>query len=409
MDEPLPEGVQMTALDPVYRQDPYPRLKALQTHAPVRRDQLFGVVTLTRYEDVRAVLTDRTLWRDPLRADPKYPTRTRREMEIAENGGVRTQSILTMDDPDHGRIRGQITPVLYKRFAASRGLVEDVVRRRVDALRGQAAFDVVPAFAVPIPIEVISRVLGVDEERLEEFRAWSEAIIHVLNPMRTPQQTLEMRAAGDASSAYLQALMEERRARPREDLISDLMRLQAESRNLTDEEIRINCNTLLIAGNLTTTDVIGAGVRLLISNPEERRKLLEKPERIAGAVEEILRFDPPVDSTARIASRPMEIRGCPVAAAEPLSPSLRAANRDPQVFEDPDRFDITRERSPHVSFGGGAHICLGAPLARIEAQAALLALFQAFPNLRLGATPPTWRSLPFFRGLESLAVENPDA
>jgi cytochrome P450 len=409
MGDDLPEGLQMTALDPVYREDPYPRLRKLQAEAPVRRDRVFGVVTLTRYEDVRAVLTDLTLWRDPLRADPASPTRQRREQEIAENGGVRVQSILTMDDPDHGRIRGLITPVLYKRFAASRGLVEDVVRRRIDALRGVKAFDLVAAYAVPIPIEVISRVLGVDEERLDEFRAWSEAIIHALNPMRTAEQTEEMRTASAASSAYLQALMEERRIRPREDLVSDLVALQAGGAALTDEEIRINCNTLLIAGNLTTTDVIGAGVRLLIENPKELQKLLSRPTLISGAVEEILRFDPPVDSTARIASRPMVIGGCPVSQAEPLSPSLRAANRDPLVFDAPDRFDITREKSPHVSFGGGAHICLGAPLARIEAQAALLGLFQAFPNLKLGDAPPRWRTLPFFRGLQSLAVANPDA
>ncbi len=408
MGESLPEGLQMTALDPVYREDPYPRLRTLQETAPVRRDALFGVVTLTRYEDVRAVLTDRTLWRDPLRADPDSPTRKRRLQEIAESGS-RAQSILTMDDPDHARIRGQITPVLYKRFAASRGLVDAVVRRRIEALRGVRVFDLVSAYAVPIPIEVISRVLGVDEERLEEFRAWSEAIIHVLNPLRTAQQTQEMRAAGEAAGAYLQALMEERRIRPREDLISDLMALQSAGAVLTDDEIRINCNTLLIAGNLTTTDVISAGARLLIANPHERDKLLARPELIAGAVEEILRYDPPVDSTARIASRPMVIRGCPVALAEPLGPSLRAANRDPEVFEDPDRFDITRERSPHVSFGGGAHICLGAPLARIEAQSALQNLFQAFPRLTFGTAPPRWRSLPFFRGLEALEVENPPA
>ena len=216
-----------------------------------------------------------------------------------------------------------------------------MVEGRLRALRGCTRFDLISTFAIPIPIEVIAHMLGVDPARLEEFRGWSEAIIHTFNPARTPAQTAEMKAAGAASTDYLTSLMAARRAAPKDDLVSDLVALQDQGAELSDDEIRINCNTLLIAGNLTTTDLIGNGVRLLLTHPDELAKLRADPGLMSSAVEEILRFDPPVDSTARIASREMTVGGCPVHQREPISTSLRAANRDPSVFADPDRFDIS--------------------------------------------------------------------
>ena len=175
---------------------------------------------------------------------------------------------------------------------------------------------------------------------------------------------------------------------------------------LTDAEVITNLSALLVAGNLTTTDLIGNGVRIFLTHPNELAKLKSDPALVAAAVEETLRFEPPVDITGRIASREMEVGGCPIHSTQSMSLSLRAANRDPEVFEHPDRFDITRKKSPHVAFGGGAHICIGAPLARLEAQVALTKLFTRFPNLSLADpdAPPIWRTLPFFRGLERLEV-----
>ncbi len=404
MEEDLAQGLQLTALDPAYRADPYPRLRQAREQCPVRRDQFFGAVQLTRYADVRGVLTDRTLWRDPMKADDSSLAKRRAAME--ESGQpVGPRSILTADDPDHGRVRGLLTPVLYKRFNESRGMVDRVVERRLDALAGRELFDLVETYAMPIPIEVIARLLGVDENRLGEFRAWSEAIIQSFNPGRTAEQTDTMNTGYNAAMDYLGELMTARRAAPRDDLVSDLVVMKDAGADISDDEIRINCLTLLIAGNLTTTDLIGNGVRLFLTHPDQLAKLKADPSLIGAAVEEILRYDPPVDQTGRVASRDMEIGGCPVKATEQLSPSLRAANRDPDVFPDPDAFDITRARAPHVAFGGGAHICLGAPLARIEAQSAFLGLFRRFPDLALVETAPRWRSLPFFRGLERLEVK----
>ena len=403
--EALPDGLALTALDPVYREDPYPRLARLRAQAPVRMDAAFGMTHLTRYADVRAVLTDRTLWRDPLKAEESSAPYRRAMRDREGLGREPFASILTSDDPDHARVRGLFTPLLYRRVADSRPLVDRIVKARLDALEGEAAFDLIDRFALPIPIEVIAHMLGVDDGRLDEFRAWSEAIIQTFNPGRTLAQTDAMHGAIEAAYGYFGELMDARRREPRDDLITDLVQAQRAGAPVSDGEIKVNCNTLLIAGNLTTTDLIGAGARLLMLHPDQRDRLLAEPVLIGAAVEEMLRFEAPVDSTGRVASRDMELGGCPVAARQALQPSIRAANRDPDAFTDPDCFDITAKRAPHVAFGGGAHICLGAPLARMEAQAALLALFQRFPHLRLTDAEPRWRALPFFRGLEALPVE----
>jgi hypothetical protein len=215
-----------------------------------------------------------------------------------------------------------------------------------------------------------------------------------------------MERASEALNAYFTQTIAERRAHPRDDLISDMTRLQAGGAPLSDVELQINLSALLIGGNLTTTDLIGNAARLLLLNPGELAKLKADPGMINAVVEETLRFEPPVDITGRIASADMEIGGCPVKPRQSLLFSLRAANRDPEAFDDPHQFDVSRKRRPHVAFGGGAHICIGAPLARLEAQVALLKLFERFPNLRF-ANPdaaPQWRALPFFRGLERLEL-----
>jgi hypothetical protein len=261
-------------------------------------------------------------------------------------------------------------------------------------------------FCVPVPIDVIASILGVDPGRLAEFRTWSEGVIQVFNPFRTEAQTREMERCSEALNDYFSRLIAERQTDPRDDLISDMARLQAGGLAVNDTELRINLSALLIGGNLTTTDLIGNAVRLLILHPSELAKLEADAGLINAVVEEALRYEPPVDITGRVASRDLDVGGCPVKKAQNLTFFLRAANRDPAAFESPDRFDVSAKRKPHVAFGGGAHICIGAPLARLEAQVAIAQLFERFPGLRFAdpAAPPAWRTLPFFRGLERLEL-----
>lgn len=400
----LPSILQLTPLNPSYRADPHVALDDLRARCPVHRDETAGSFILTRYEDVRAMVSDRTLWRDPVNAEPA--ARLSRGLDAIPEGVPRSEasSILTLDDPDHARIRQPLTQAFYARVAKFRPEIERIVDEALDRIPTGEPFDLMDAFCVPVPIDAIASILGVDHARLSEFREWSEGLIQGLNPFRSPEQTEAMERASTALTDYFMRTIEERRAEPRDDLISDMTRLQGEGAPLSDIELRINLTALLVGGNLTTTDLIGNAVRLLLINPGELAKLKADPGLIAQVVEETLRYEPPVDATGRIASRDMEVGGCPVKTSQSFTFFLRAANRDPERFENPHSFDVTRARVPHVAFGGGAHICIGAPLARLEAQVAIPKLFERFPNLRLAdsAAEPIWRTLPFFRGLERL-------
>ena len=227
-----------------------------------------------------------------------------------------------------------------------------------------------------------------------------------LNPFRSPEQTATLERCRAALNGYFHEQIERRRAAPQDDLISDMVALQAEGAEINDRELAVNLIALLVGGNLTTTDLIGNGARLLMLNPAERDKLLAEPALAPALVEEVLRYEGPVDITQRIMAEDVAVGACPVHASQAVTTVLRAANRDPAVFAEPDRFVIDARRAPHLSFGGGSHICIGAPLARLEGQIALTRLFQRFPDLHL-ADPdaePKWRTLPFFRGLEELIV-----
>jgi hypothetical protein len=404
---PITTALQTSAFDPEARVNPHPRLKALQEQCPVFRDELMKLWFFTRYADVKAIANDRTLWRHPSHAE--QGSFSRRLVEPAPGeAGERGGSILFLDDPDHARIRQPLMKAFYARVAKMKTGIEGVITDVFERLAQAKRFDLMSEVAIPIPILAIARILGVEEHRLREFREWSEGVILGLSATRTPAQTEQMNAAREAVYSYFVALMEDRRVAPRDDLITDLVRLQAEGADLSDSEVAINLIALLVGGNLTTSDLIGNGVRLFLTHPEELAKLRADPSLAAAAVEEVLRYESPVDITSRIASHEMEVSGCPIHPTQTLTVSLRAANRDPSVFDEPDRFDITRKHAPHVAFGGGAHICIGAPLARIEAAAAFRELFYRFPKLRLAEQPLTWRSLPFFRGLESLWVETGD-
>ncbi len=404
-DAPISSILELTPLNPVFKEDPHAVLTGLREQCPVYRDANAGVFVVSRYADVRPMVSDRTLWRDPQRAE-EAAVFSRALSRGDQQGATRSEStsILMLDDPDHARIRQPLTKAFYARVAKARPAVERIVDEALAAIPAGQPFDLMDRFCVPVPIDAIAVILGVDHDRLAEFRVWSEGVIQGLNPFRSEEQTREMEACGEALAGYFRETIIARRAEPRDDLISDMTKLQAEGAEISDEELRINLGALLVGGNLTTTDLIGNAVRLLLLNPAELAKLKADPSIIAAVVEETLRYEGPIDITGRIASQDIEVRGCPVKQSQSMIFSLRAANRDPEVFENPEAFDVSRLHKPHMSFGGGAHLCIGAPLARLEAAVALTKLFERFPNLRFADpdAPAQWRSLPFFRGLERL-------
>ncbi len=406
----LPGVFQLTPMNPAFNDDPHVLLDRLRSECPVHRDEAAGLFMLTRHGDVRSVLSDTSMWRGPDRAEEAaVVTRailgSRPEgLKISED--EERSGILLMDEPDHMRIREPFAKALYKRVAKSKPKVTQVVDEWLDAIGDASQFDAMDKFALRVPVDVIARFLGVDNARLPEFREWSEGAILGLHPFRTPEQTDFYVRSRNALSSYIRELMEARRAQPEDDLTTDMVVLQKDGAELTDGEISNNLQGLLIGGNLTTTDLIGNAIWLFLTHPGELAKLKADPSLINNAVEEVLRYESPVDITGRIAPRDMEVGGCPMKQSQSMFLSLRGANRDPQAFPDPHRFDITRKDAPHVAFGGGLHLCIGSPLARMEAQVALLSFFERFANVRLAdpGAKPQWREMPFFRGLKELRV-----
>jgi len=393
---------EISALDPVARENPHPRMKALREQGRVMRDETVKTWLLSHYDDIRTTVNDGTFVRHPSKAEEGSITRMLLDPNDPE--GSRT-SILFMDDPDHARNRRPLMQAFYQRIKKMEAEIEALIDGVIDAAPDSGRFDLMEHIAVPVPILVIAHILGVDENRLVEFRAWSEGLILGLNPMRTPEQTVYMEASRDKLDRYFTELMEARRREPREDLISDMVQAQAAGGDFADEELRINLQALLVGGNLTTTDLIGNGVWLFLTHPEQLAALRADPKLAVPAVEEVLRLEAPVQATSRIVSEDREVAGCPMKKSQPVFMSLAAANRDPKRFEDPEAFDITVKRRSHVSFGGGAHICIGAPLARIEARRVYRKLFERYPNMTLPEQKIVWRALPFFRGIEKLEVE----
>ncbi|MCR9270805.1 MAG: cytochrome P450 [Hyphomonadaceae bacterium] len=393
--------MEISAFDPDARDDPHPRLKALRDSCRVLRDEAVKTWLLTHYDDVRATVNDRTFVRHPINAEEGSMTRM---MVDPDDPDGRRSSILFQDDPDHSRNRLPLVKAFYARIKKMEPEIEAMIDQVIDAAPKSGRFDLMEHIAVPLPVMIIAHILGVDETRLDEFRDWSEGVILSLNPLRSPEEAAYMMASGEKLDAYFTELMEARRKDPRDDLISDMVMAQADGGAFEDDELRTNLQALLVGGNLTTTDLIGNGVWLFLTHPEQMQALKADPSLAANAVEEVLRYEAPVQATSRIVSEDREVAGCPMKKSQPVFMSLAAANRDPTKFDAPEAFDITRKRASHVSFGGGAHICIGAPLARIEARRVYQKLFERYPNMSLPDQEIVWRTLPFFRGIERLEV-----
>lgn len=403
MSKPLPTGLQLMPLDEEFKQNPYPILDRLRTEAPVYEDTELKRYIFTTHDDVKSLLRDGEMWSDPRKANPGTFTREFLGRNMGEDDDP---SMLLMDEPDHRRLRSLVsssfTPKAVEKW---RPRTQAVVRRVLDNIDGEE-FDLIKDFAGPIPTVVIAEMLGIDPEMHEKFKYWSDtSVVASFNPFPTEEQAKARDEANDNLNNFFYEEIKKRRENLGDDLISDMIRAEEDGEKLTVVEMISQANLLLIAGNVTTTDLIGNGVKALLENPGEWNKLQAKPELIKNAVEEMLRFDSPVVNSGRIANRDIEVKGCPVGKGESLSTSLAAANRDPNVYPDPNRFNIEREDTHHQSFGGGRHLCLGAHLARLEAQEAILGLMSRFPNLKISDKGFEYHAIPSFRGMNSFWVK----
>jgi cytochrome P450 len=322
--------------------------------------------------------------------------------EIA--GELLSKILVFMDAPDHTRVRGLISKAFTPRSVERlRPRIDELTEELLAPLRDAGRFDVINDFAFQLPVAVICELLGVPTDDREMFRHLTRDLAVLLGEDVTAAQIGGAAGAALHLTAYLVPLFEERRRAPQADLISALVEAEEAGDRLGADELLTTVALLLIAGHETTMNLIGNGMLALLRNPDQLELLRTRPELMPPAVEELLRYDSPVRLTIRTALQDAIVAGEMVRGGEQVLAMLHAANHDPAVFESPDALDITRDAHRHVAFGGGAHYCLGAALARTEAQIALAALV-ALPDLELASDEPVWRPLLMFHALASLPV-----
>jgi unspecific monooxygenase len=310
--------------------------------------------------------------------------------------------MLVVDPPDHTRLRNLVSKAFTPRMVEHlRPRIEAIVADLLDHLSG--SFDLVTDFAYPLPVIVIAEMLGVPARDRARFQDWSETVVRGLDPYVPPATQRLVADARDALGRYLRGVIAERRREPAADLITGLIAAEEHGDFLSEAELIAMCNLLLVAGHETTVNLIGNGTLALLRHPDQLDRLRREPELARNAVEELLRFTSPVQWTSRVPLVEVTMDDRRLLPRQAVVGILAAANRDPAVFPDPDRLDVGREPGPILSFGRGIHFCLGAPLARLEAQIALPALLARFPEIRLAGEPeprPTWN----LRGLARLPV-----
>jgi cytochrome P450 len=390
--------------DPAYVADPYPQYSRLREHSPVHQT-LIGPWILTRYDDVLRVLRDPSLSVEEDNATPLAVYEAAREQYGDRSRGGR--AILNLDNPDHDRLRRLVAKAFTPKVVAElRPLAERLVAEALDAVEPAGEMDVIRDLAFPLPFTVISEMLGMPTARRDELRSWSHALVKTLDPVVAPDELAEAIAAGDAMTEYLREVIAARRRNPQDDLLTALIRAEDQGAVLDEQELLDQVMLLYIAGHETTVNLIGNGTYALLRHPDQLARLRSDPDIEQNAIEELLRFDSPVQFSRRITLADLELDGVVIAAGSFVMTGLGAANHDPAHWgPTADQLDLGRVGAAgHVSFGSGIHHCLGAALARVEGRAALGALARRFPALALVDEPRAWNGRIVLRGLDRLPV-----
>ena len=378
-----------------YFQDPYSVHARLRTQRPVSRVTMPGGTPawlVTGYAEARAALADPRLLKMPLdwRPDPDSIY------------GALDVHMLNSDPPDHERLRRLVSKAFTpRRVEGLRPRITSITTELLDGMSGQREVDLLASFAFPLPITVICELLGVPVEDRDDFRKWSATIV---SNTAAPEV---FQADATAMVRYFKALLAAKRREPADDLLSALISARDQGDRLRENELMSMVFLLLVAGHETTVNLIASGMLALLLSPGELARLQADPSLLGGAVEELLRYVNPVNhATYRFAAEPVEIGGARISRGDPVLVALSSANRDPSRFGDPDRLDLGRDSSGHLAFGHGIHYCLGAPLARLEAEIAFSHLLTRFGAMRLAVPAGSlrWRPSTLIHGLESLPV-----
>jgi hypothetical protein len=396
-DQPLA----FNPLDPAFISDPYPFYHRLREQAPVFKTQQ-GFWLLTRYDDVAFSLRDKRFGKDFAgNIQRRYGADRMNEPVIANLA----KTMLVLDPPDHTRLRSLVTKAFTaRRVADMRPRIRKLVDQQLDRVAGKGAMDVIRDLAHRLPVIVICDMLGIPEDHREAFLVGSNVSGRILDPVPMTREELDQaNVSTQMGNNYFDQLCELRRKDPQDDLTTELVKAEEAGDRLSTEELRANIGLLFGAGHETTTNLIGNGLLALHRAPEQWQRMMDDPSIIPNAVEELLRFDSSVQMTGRVTNTEVEVGGVTLPANESVIMLLGAANRDPAQYAEPDKLDVGRQNIRPMSFGGGIHHCLGAQLARLEAELVFTALVERLPALELPEKDaPAWRHTFTLRGLHKL-------
>ena len=386
--------------------NPYPIYHQLRAAAPVLWDERAGGWTVTRHADVVAGLRDARFSTGGFALDESmFPEELR--PSIGPAARALSHQMLFLDPPDHTRLRSLAAKAFTPRVVeAMRSRIENIVNEILDAALAKGGMDAIAEFAYPLPAIVIAEILGVPPEDRDKFTEWTGSFGTLLGATNlTPEIIIQSLQGVSEFIEYFRQIIQQHRAHPKNDLMQEMIAAEEQGDRLSEEELLANCVLLLAAGHGTTTHLLGNGLLALMRNPEQLQILRNNPSIISNAVNELLRYDSPVQLTSRRATADLELGGKQVSAGQEVFFVLGAANRDPEQFSNPDQLDLRRQKNPLLSFGHGIHFCLGAPLARLEGEIAFSTFMRRIPSFHLDE-PVTlqWSQSLVFRGLGSLPI-----